>query len=52
MDIASNNLTHVILELGENDDFILDKDGDLNLDVEELVWRRLYNAWQVNVFST
>lgn len=44
---ASRNLTHVMLELGGNDAFILDKDGDLDLAVEELVWGRLYNTGQV-----
>lgn len=47
MGTASKNLTHVMLELGGNDAFILDKDGDLDLAVEELVWGRLYNAGQV-----
>lgn len=44
---ASKNLTHVMLELGGNDAFILDKDGDLDLAIEELVWGRLYNTGQV-----
>lgn len=47
METASKNLTHIMLELGGNDAFILDKDGDLNLAVDELVWGRLYNAGQV-----
>ncbi len=47
MATASQNLTHVLLELGGNDAFILDKDGDINLAVEELIWGRLYNAGQV-----
>lgn len=47
MATASKNLTHVMLELGGNDAFILDKDGDLDLAVEELVWGRLYNTGQV-----
>ena len=37
MATASKNLTHVMLELGGNDAFILDKDGDLDLAVEEMV---------------
>ena len=41
MGTASKNLTHVMLELGGNDAFILDKDGDLDLAVEEMVWGRL-----------
>lgn len=47
MATASKNLTHVMLELGGNDAFILDKDGDLDLAVEEMVWGRLYNTGQV-----
>lgn len=44
---AAENITHVMLELGGNDAFILDKDGDVDLAVEELVWGRLYNTGQV-----
>lgn len=47
METASKNLTHIMLELGGNDAFILDKDGDLDLAVDELVWGRLYNSGQV-----
>lgn len=47
MATASKNLTHVMLELGGNDAFILDKDGDLDLAIDELVWGRLYNTGQV-----
>ncbi|MBR1416739.1 MAG: aldehyde dehydrogenase [Bacilli bacterium] len=47
MATASENLTHVMLELGGNDAFILDKDGDIDLAVEEMVWGRLYNTGQV-----
>ncbi len=47
MGTASKNLTHVMLELGGNDAFILDKDGDLDLAIEEMVWGRLYNTGQV-----
>ena len=47
MKTASNNLTHVLLELGGNDAFILNEDGNLDLAVEETVWGRLYNAGQV-----
>lgn len=47
METASKNLSHVMLELGGNDAFIVDKDGDLDLAVEELVWGRLYNTGQV-----
>ena len=47
MESASRNLTHVMLELGGNDAFIVDKDGDLDLAVEEVVWGRLYNTGQV-----
>lgn len=44
---AAKNITHVMLELGGNDAFILDKDGDIDLAIEELVWGRLYNTGQV-----
>lgn len=44
---AAKNITHVMLELGGNDAFILDKDGDIDLAVDELVWGRLYNTGQV-----
>lgn len=47
MATASKNLHHVMLELGGNDAFILDKDGDLDLAINELVWGRLYNTGQV-----
>lgn len=47
MKTCSDNLTHVMLELGGNDAFILDKDGDVDLAVEETVWGRLYNTGQV-----
>ena len=44
---CAKNITHVMLELGGNDAFILDKDGDVDLAVEETVWGRLYNTGQV-----
>ena len=44
---AAKNITHVMLELGGNDAFILDKESDIDLAVEELVWGRLYNTGQV-----
>lgn len=47
MATASQNLTHVSLELGGNDAFILLDDGDVDLAVEEAVWGRMYNAGQV-----
>ncbi len=47
MESASHNLTHVMLELGGNDAFIMDKDGNMDLAIEELVWGRLYNTGQV-----
>ena len=47
MATASRTLTPVSLELGGNDAFILDKDGDLDLAVDEVIWGRLYNAGQV-----
>ena len=47
MATASKNLTHVMLELGGNDAFILNEDGDVDKAVEEMVWGRLYNTGQV-----
>ena len=47
MATCSKNLTHVMLELGGNDAFILLEDGDIDLAVEETVWGRLYNTGQV-----
>ena len=47
MKTCSDNLTHVMLELGGNDAFILDKDGDIDLAIEETIWGRLYNTGQV-----
>lgn len=47
MRTCSQNLTHVMLELGGNDAFILDRDGDVDLAVEETIWGRLYNTGQV-----
>ena len=47
MATCANNVTHVMLELGGNDAFILDKDGDVDLAVEEVMWGRMYNTGQV-----
>ena len=47
MKTASQNLTHLMLELGGNDAFILDRDGDVDLAVEETIWGRFYNTGQV-----
>lgn len=47
MESASSNLTHIILELGANDAFIVDKDADVDLAVTEAVKGRLYNAGQL-----
>ena len=47
METASKNLSHVMLELGGNDAFILHEDGDVAKAVEEVVWGRLYNTGQV-----
>ena len=44
---CAKNITHVTLELGGNDAFILHKDGDVDLAVKEIVWGRLYNTGQV-----
>lgn len=47
MKTAASHLAHVMLELGGNDAFILHKDGDVDLAVQETVWGRLYNTGQV-----
>ena len=47
MATCSKNLTHVMLELGGNDAFILLEDGDMDTAVSETVWGRLYNTGQV-----
>ena len=47
MATCSSNMTHVMLELGGNDAFILDNDGDVDLAVEEVIWGRMYNTGQV-----
>ncbi len=47
MATASANMTHVSLELGGNDAFIMLDDGDMDLAVNETVWGRLYNTGQV-----
>ncbi len=47
MATCASNVTHVMLELGGNDAFILDKDGDVDKAVEEVVWGRMYNTGQV-----
>lgn len=47
MATCSKNMTHVMLELGGNDAFILLEDGDMDTAVEETVWGRLYNTGQV-----
>ncbi|MDR3312472.1 MAG: aldehyde dehydrogenase family protein [Spirochaetaceae bacterium] len=44
---AANHLAHVSLELGGNDAFIVWKDGDIDLAVEEMIWGRMYNTGQV-----
>jgi succinate-semialdehyde dehydrogenase/glutarate-semialdehyde dehydrogenase len=44
---AANHLAHVALELGGNDAFIVWKDGDVELAVEETIWGRMYNTGQV-----
>lgn len=44
---CAKNITHVTLELGGNDAFILCSDGDVDLAVKEIVWGRLYNTGQV-----
>lgn len=47
METCAQNLTHVLLELGGNDAFILLEDGDMDLAVKEATWGRLYNGGQV-----
>ena len=47
MGTCSQNLTHVMLELGGNDAFIFLEDGDMDLSVKETIWGRLYNGGQV-----
>lgn len=44
---CAKNITHVTLELGGNDAFILHNDADIDLAVKEVVWGRLYNTGQV-----
>ena len=44
---GAEHLAHVALELGGNDAFIVLKDADLDLAVEEMVWGRMYNTGQV-----
>ena len=47
MATCASNVTHVMLELGGNDAFILDRDGNVDLAVEEVMWGRMYNTGQV-----
>jgi len=44
---GASHLAHVALELGGNDAFIVLKDADIDLAVEEMVWGRMYNTGQV-----
>ncbi|MDR2110171.1 MAG: aldehyde dehydrogenase family protein [Spirochaetaceae bacterium] len=44
---AAGHLAHIALELGGNDAFIVWKDADLDLAVEEVIWGRMYNTGQV-----
>ena len=44
---AAENLTHVALELGGNDAFIVLEDADVDLATDELIWGRMYNTGQV-----
>lgn len=48
MGALSKNLTKSILSLGGNNAFILCKDGDVDLAVEEAAIGRFYNAGQLN----
>jgi len=45
--VCASNLTHVALELGGNDAFIVLEDADVDLAVDELIWGRMYNTGQV-----
>jgi len=45
--VAAENLTHVALELGGNDAFIVLEDADVDLATDELIWGRMYNTGQV-----
>ena len=44
---AAENLTHVALELGGNDAFIVLEDSDIELATDEVIWGRMYNTGQV-----
>lgn len=44
---TAKNLTHVALELGGNDAFIVLADADVELAASEVPWGRMYNAGQV-----
>ena len=44
---AAGFLTHVALELGGNDAFLVLADADLELAAEEVIWARMYNGGQV-----
>ena len=44
---CAKNLTHVALELGGNDAFIVLEDADVDLATDELLWGRMYNTGQV-----
>ena len=44
---CAKNITHVMLELGGNDAFIVMNDAHMDLDIHEMVRGRLYNTGQV-----
>ena len=44
---GAKHLAHVALELGGNDAFIVLKDAEIDLAVEEMIWGRMYNTGQV-----
>jgi len=44
---CAKNLTHVALELGGNDAFLVMEDADVDLATDELIWGRMYNTGQV-----
>ena len=44
---AAEGMTHIALELGGNDAFIVLEDADVDKAVDELMWGRMYNTGQV-----
>ena len=44
---AAKNLTHITLELGGNDPFIVCEDADMDLAIEEIINGRMFNTGQI-----